>query len=61
VLEKSQTRDDSLPCTVGHILRLCRAYESAMGSVTIRAAWGHAGFEYENLSEGKWGQNPTIF
>jgi hypothetical protein len=45
---KYQIRDDTLPIHVDHILRLFRAYEAAMASTTIRAAWRQTGFEYEN-------------
>jgi hypothetical protein len=40
--------DDTLPIRVDHILRLFRAYEGAMASITIRAAWRQTGFEYGN-------------
>jgi hypothetical protein len=45
---KYQIHDDTLPIRVDHILRFFRAYESAMASTTIRAAWRQTGFEYEN-------------
>jgi hypothetical protein len=46
--KKYQIRDDTLPIHVDHILRLFRAYEAAMASTTIRAAWRQTGFEYAN-------------
>jgi hypothetical protein len=46
--KKYQIHDDTLPIHVDHILRLFRAYEAAMASTTIRAAWRQTGFEYEN-------------
>jgi hypothetical protein len=46
--KKYQIRDDTLPIHIDHILRLFRAYEAAMASTTIRAAWRQIGFEYEN-------------
>jgi hypothetical protein len=46
--KKYQIRDDALPIHVDHILRLFRADEAAMASITIRAAWRQTGFEYEN-------------
>jgi hypothetical protein len=45
--KKYQIRDATLPIHVDHILRLFRAYEAAMASTTIRAAWRQTGFEYE--------------
>jgi hypothetical protein len=47
-IQKYQIRDDTLPIHVDHILGLFRAYEAAMASTTIRAAWRQTGFEYEN-------------
>jgi hypothetical protein len=38
-IQKYQICDDTLPIDVDHILRLFRAYEVAMASTTIRAAW----------------------
>jgi hypothetical protein len=36
------------PIHVDRILRFFRAYEAAMASKTIRAAWRQTGFEYED-------------
>jgi hypothetical protein len=46
--KKYQIRDDPLFIHVDHILRLFRAYEAAMASTTMRAAWRQTGFECEN-------------
>jgi hypothetical protein len=48
--KKSQIRDHALPIHVDHILSLFRAYEAAMASATIWAAWKYTGFQYENMN-----------
>jgi hypothetical protein len=45
--KKYQIRDDTLPIQFDHMVGIFRAYEAAMASTTIRAAWRQTGFEYE--------------
>ena len=46
--KKHQMRDDELSEHVDHVLRLFRADEAAMTSMTIRAAWIKAGFGHKS-------------
>jgi hypothetical protein len=54
-IQKYQITDNTVPRHVDHILRLFRAYEAAMASTTIRAAWRQTGFEYENRNTTTYG------